>query len=57
MLISGCASGLETGYAPKKLGVTPEERRGYYAPEFSPESQAAQAGRENAAKARRPVGY
>ena len=56
-LLAGCATGLESGYKPTKIGVTPEERRAYYAPQFSPEAQASQQGRENAAKARRPVNY
>ena len=56
-LLGGCASSLESGYQPKKIGVSPEERRAYYAPQFSPESQASQAGKENAAKVRRPINY
>ena len=38
--LGGCKAELETGYKPKKLGVSEEERRAYYAPAFSPESQA-----------------
>lgn len=56
-LLGGCATGLESGYKPQKIGVTPEERRAYYAPQFSPESQASQQDGENASKARRPVNY
>ena len=39
----GCSSRLETGYEPVKLGnMTPTERRGLYAEEFSPEAREAQ---------------
>lgn len=41
-ILVGCKSELDTGYKPKKLGVSNEERRAYYAPAFSPESQAGQ---------------
>jgi hypothetical protein len=41
---AGCNSKLETGYEPVKLGtLTPAERRGLYAPDYSVEAQAAQA--------------
>lgn len=56
-LLAGCSTELETGYKPKRLGATPEERRAYYAPQFSPAAAAAQTGEENAAKIRRPLGY
>ena len=54
LLAVGCQSELETGYKPKKLGVTEEERRAYYAAPFSPESAAATEGNVNAVKARGP---
>jgi len=42
MLLGGCASTLDTGYTPNKLGsMTPDQRRAIYAPQFSQESQAA----------------
>lgn len=56
-LVAGCSSELETGYKPKKLGVGPEERRGYYAPQFSPAAAQAQQGDAEAAKMRRPTNY
>ena len=41
--VAGCQSKLETGYEPSKLGtLTPTERRGLYAQDFTPEQQAAQ---------------
>ena len=39
LLAAGCSNELETGYKPKALGVTSEERKAYYAPAFSPEAQ------------------
>ncbi|HTW93753.1 MAG TPA: hypothetical protein VMD30_03095 [Tepidisphaeraceae bacterium] len=42
MLLAGCASTLDTGYQPNKLGsMTPDQRRALYAPQFSSESEAA----------------
>ncbi len=55
LLLAGCASDLETGYKPKKLGVPDEERRAYYAAPFSPESAAGSEGKANAIKARAPA--
>lgn len=52
LLLAGCNAELETGYKPKKLGVSDEERRAYYAAPFSPESAA---GGNNALKGRRPT--
>lgn len=45
-LLVGCGSSLETSYKPKKLGVSDDERRGYYAPEFTPEAVARDVARE-----------
>jgi len=40
---AGCNTKLETGYEPQKLGtLTPAERRGLYAPDYSVEARAAQ---------------
>jgi hypothetical protein len=41
---AGCNSKLETGYEPVKLGtLTPAERRGLYAPDYSVEARAAES--------------
>ncbi len=53
----GCTNALETGYKPKGLGVSDDARKGYYAPPFSPESQAARQGDTDQLKMRRPDGY
>ena len=37
----GCSSKLETGYEPRALGVSPAERKGYYASPYTPEAAAA----------------
>ncbi|HUB24401.1 MAG TPA: hypothetical protein VL992_03150 [Tepidisphaeraceae bacterium] len=45
---AGCTTKLDTGYEPVKLGtMTPTERRGLYAQDFSPEAQAAQADQQS----------
>jgi hypothetical protein len=38
LLLCGCEPTLETGYKPRPLNSTPEDRRAYYAPAFTPES-------------------
>jgi hypothetical protein len=39
MLLSGaCEPKLETGYVPRPLNSTAEDRRSFYAPAFTPES-------------------
>ena len=38
LLLSGCEPKLETGYVPRPLNSTNEDRRSYYAPAFTPES-------------------
>ena len=44
----GCDNKLPTGYAPVKLGtMTPTERRGLYAQDFSLEAQAAEDDKNN----------
>lgn len=56
-LLAGCQSGVtETGYEPRKLGMSDAARRGLYAPKYSPESAAAEAEREAEMKSRRPSG-
>ena len=42
LAVAGCSTKLETGYEPTKLGATPVQRRGWYAPDFSVEQQAGQ---------------
>lgn len=56
VIVSGCASKLETGYKPRKLGASETERRGFYASPFTPEARAAstERGRDDALDARRP---
>jgi hypothetical protein len=39
--VVGCEPKLETGYVPRPLNSTPDERRAYYAPEFTAESHPA----------------
>ena len=41
LVAGGCASKLETGYMPRKLGGSEEMRRGYYAQPFTPQAKAA----------------
>ena len=53
----GCVSKLETGYVPRKLNANAAERRAYYAPAFSPESQAVKTDKEDEIAARRRPGY
>jgi hypothetical protein len=56
-LFFGCANKLDTGYVPRKLNANATERRAYYAPAFSPESQAVKTDREDEIAARRRPGY
>ena len=43
LLAAGCNTALPTGYEPVKLGtLTPTERRGLYAEDYSLEARAAQ---------------
>lgn len=44
VFIAGCDETLETGYKPRRLNATDAERRAYYAPEFTPESQGGKNG-------------
>lgn len=41
-LLFGCGSKLDDGYEPRKLGVSPEVRRSYYADPFTPEATPSQ---------------
>ena len=56
---AGCSDRLETGYEPRALNATPTERRGYYAPPFTPEAAAAQQNRgdDDLRSIRRPTMY
>ena len=57
-LSAGCSDKLETGYEPRRLGATATERRGYYAPPFTPEAAAAaQQGRDDFRPLRSPTSY
>lgn len=47
--LAGCSNTLESGYAPRPLGVSSTERRGYYASPFTPEAAAAQASKSDVA--------
>ena len=48
LVTAGCSAKLETGYEPNKLGtLTPAERRGLYAQNFTPEAEAAQNDQKN----------
>jgi hypothetical protein len=42
LLACGCSEKLETGYEPRRLGISSAERRAYYALPYSPEANAAQ---------------
>ena len=51
----GCGSATtETGYEPRKLGLSEAQRKGLYAPQYSQEQAQAQAERERDMKSRRP---
>lgn len=39
VLSAGCSEALETGYMPRRLKATESERRAFYAPQYTPESQ------------------
>jgi len=48
LLAVGCSNKLETGYEPRKLGdMTPAERRGLYAQDFTMEARAAAADKQS----------
>ncbi len=54
-LAAGCSEKLETGYAPRKLGATEAQRRGYYAQPYTPEARAAETDKQTDLKDRRPA--
>jgi hypothetical protein len=51
--LTGCSNKLETGYEPNRLGASPQARRAFYAPPFSPEARAVE-DRESELNNRRP---
>lgn len=52
-MLGGCRSRLETGYEPVRLTATPQQRRAFYAPPFSPEARSV-PDREEEIRQRRP---
>jgi hypothetical protein len=55
-LISGCGTGAtDTGYEPRRLGMTDSQRKALYAPRYSPEQAQAQAEHDTESH-RRPAG-
>jgi hypothetical protein len=51
LILAGCSSGTtETGYEPRRLGLSDGQRRALYAPKYSPEQAQAQAEREQEAR-------
>lgn len=54
MLLAGCGMQLETGYQYRPLTASTAERRGYYAPDFSPEKAAAQHERDQENRSKAP---
>jgi hypothetical protein len=40
-IAGGCEQALETGYVPRKLNASESERRAFYAPQYTPESQGS----------------
>ena len=56
LVAGGCASGVtDTGYQPKRLGMSEAQRKALYAPRYSPEkAQADAAVQPGAGGGRRP---
>ena len=54
-MLTGCDSGLVTGYQPRRLGDSPGVRRGYYAGKYTPEARAAEQERAQESRDRRPT--
>ena len=51
----GCSGGAtETGYEPRRLGLSDGQRRALYAPKYSPEQAQAQSERDQEAARRKP---
>ena len=54
LAMTGCESGLVTGYQPRRLGDSPAARRAYYAGKFTPQARAADEERAEEMRLRRP---
>ena len=55
LVLGGCGTATtETGYEPRKLGLSEAQRKGLYAPQYSQEQAQAQAEREQQMRSRRP---
>lgn len=49
--LAGCGSSVtDTGYEPRRLGMSDGQRRALYAPKYSPEQAQAQAERDQEAR-------
>jgi hypothetical protein len=49
--VVGCSGGAtETGYEPRRLGLSDGQRRALYAPKYSPEQAQAQSERDQEAR-------
>jgi hypothetical protein len=46
--LAACDPKLETGYVPRPLNASAEDRRAYYAPAFTPESHASKPNNSEA---------
>jgi hypothetical protein len=56
-VVGGCGTiATETGYEPRRLGLGDAQRKGLYAPKYSPEQAQAQAERDADARRRAPGG-
>jgi hypothetical protein len=58
LTMTGCwSTTTETGYEPRRLGMSEGQRKALYAPKYSPEAAQAQAESDQAAaRARKPGG-
>jgi hypothetical protein len=54
LMITGCESGLVTGYQPRRLGDSPAARRAYYAGKFTPQARVAEEDKAEDLRLRRP---
>lgn len=55
LAMTGCDTGLVTGYQPRRLGDSPAARRAYYAGKFTREARAADQERGDESRARQPT--
>lgn len=57
VLVAGCGTSVtETGYEPRRLGMSDGQRRALYAPKYSVEQAQAQAERDQEAKKKPGLG-